>query len=74
MELIPTTPPARPTYNVPLNLEELSELVKLIDDEDDLDEVLLSGLRRKLVHKTRLLRSRLRKAEYGQARNEERQA
>jgi hypothetical protein len=69
VEFTPTTqtpPPVRSTYNVSFNLEELSELVKLIDDEDNLDEVLLSGLRRKLAHKAKLLRSRIRKAAHDQ--------
>lgn len=49
-------------YNVGLSEQELTELIRLIDDEDDLDEDFLMGVRRKLVHKQKQLRAKKRRA------------
>lgn len=40
--------------------KELLEIIKLIDDEEDLDEEFLSGYRKKLANKLRVLRKELR--------------
>lgn len=42
-------------YNVGLTEAELTELVTLIDD-GDVDELFLVGIRRKLVHKRKMVR------------------
>jgi hypothetical protein len=44
-------------YNVGLTDEELTELILLIDDEP-VDEEFLSGIRKKLSHKRKLLRKK----------------
>lgn len=44
-------------YNVGLTDDELSELILLIDD-GAVDEEFLSGIRKKLSHKRKLLRKR----------------
>jgi hypothetical protein len=44
-------------YNVGMTEAELTELVLLIDDEA-VDEEMLAGIRRKLVHKRKQLRRR----------------
>lgn len=53
-------PDEEPVYNVGLDERELYELIRLIDDEP-VDEELLSGIRRKLAHKRKMLRQRKRK-------------
>lgn len=47
-------------YHVGMTQAELNELILLIDDEP-VDEEFLRGIRRKLVHKRKLLRQRERK-------------
>lgn len=47
-------------YHVGMTQDELNELILLIDDEP-VDEEFLKGIRRKLVHKRKLLRQRERK-------------
>ena len=46
-----------PFYNVGMTNEEMSELIRLIDDEP-VDEGLLLGIRKKLAHKKKLLRKK----------------
>ena len=47
------------TYNVGLTYEELTLLVRLIDDDNlsDADEEALRGIRRKLAHKRKVMRN-----------------
>ncbi len=48
-----------PMYNVGLTEAEMNELILLIDDRP-VDEEALSGIRKKLSHKRKLLRKRLK--------------
>lgn len=48
-----------PMYNVGFTEAEMTELILLIDDEP-VDEEALAGIRKKLSHKRKLLRKRLK--------------
>lgn len=49
----------KPMYNVGLTDDEFTELILLIDDEP-VDEDFLQGVRKKLVHKRKLLRRKVK--------------
>lgn len=53
------------SYNIGWTISEIELMVKLIDDEEDLtdgEEADLLGIRRKLLHKRKVLKARVRNA------------